>query len=112
MAAAALAVGEARPVAGNLSPHLPWELANPRWAASLNPLLSNPLTDGLILPGVLLATGSNVINHKLGRKLQGYFVILKNANITVYDTQTTNQTPEATLKLVASGAGTVSLYVF
>lgn len=99
-------------VAGNLSPKLPWELANPRWAASLNPVLSNPLVDGNLLQGVVLASGNNVINHGLGRKLQGYIVVLKSANVTIYDTQSTNPHPELTLILVASGAATISVYCF
>ncbi len=109
--ASALAVGEVL-VAGSLSPHLTWELANPKWAATLNPLLANPIVGGLILPGIALTTGTNVISHKLGRKLQGYIVILKSADVTIYDTQATNQMPDLTLKLVASGAAAVSLYVF
>ncbi len=112
MVAVALAAEAAHKVAGNLSPHLTWELANPKWAATLNPLLANPLVNGQILPGILLATGTNVINHRLGRKLQGYFIILKSANVTTYDSQAMNQTPDVTLHLVSSGAVMVSLYVF
>ncbi len=103
---------EARKVAGNLSPKLPWDLANPKWAASINPILSNPLVGGKILSNIVLATGSNVINHGLGKELQGWIPILNNANITIYDSQTTNSMPELTLVLVASGAATVSIYVF
>lgn len=96
----------------SLSPKLPWELANPKWAGELNPVLANPLVSGLVLPQVLLATGANTVNHTLGRKLQGYIIILKNANVTMYDSQATNQRPELTLILNSSGAAMVSLYVF
>ncbi len=99
-------------MAGNLSPKLPWELANPRWASSLNPVLANPIISGQILGPIGVITGANVINHGLGRKLQGYFVIMNNAAVTFYDSQTTNQRPELTLILNASGAATLSLYVF
>ncbi len=99
-------------VAGNLSPKLPWELANPKWAARLNPLLANPLVNGSVLSNQVLKSGDNVINHGLGRTLQGYFVILNNAAVTFYDKQATNSMPDLTLVLVASGAATVSLYVF
>lgn len=104
--------GGAAVVAGNLSPKLDWSLANPKWAATLNPLLANPLSNGSILPNVVLKTGANVINHGLQQKLQGYFVILNNANVTFYDSQSTNQKPELYLILNASGPATVSLYVF
>ncbi len=82
-------VGAAK-VAGNLSPKLPWELANPKWAATLNPVLLNPLLGGQVISGIILATGANVINHRLSRKLVGYIVVLNNAAETFYDSQATN----------------------
>lgn len=99
-------------VAGNLSPSLPWDLSKTKWASTLNPLLANPLVNGRIIPGVVLVTGANVINHGLGRKLQGYFVVLNDANETFWDNQATNSMPDLTLVLNASGPATVSLYVF
>lgn len=99
-------------VAGSLSPKLPWELANPKWSATLNPVLANPLVNGLVLANIALTTGNNTINHELGRKLQGYLVTLKNANVTIYDSQQTNQYPDLYLVLISSGAAVVSLYVF
>lgn len=100
-------------MAGNyLSPSLPWALANPKWAATLNPLLGNPIVNGSLLQGVVLKTGTNVINHGLGRKLMGYMVVLCNAAATFYDNQEENQRPELTLALVSSAPATVSIYVF
>ncbi len=99
-------------MAGSLSSNLPWELANNKWAASLNPVIANPLVNGQIIPNVALISGRNVINHKLQRKLQGYLVILNSASATFYDGQATNQMPDLILILYASGATTVSLYVF
>lgn len=99
-------------MAGNLSPKLPWDLANPKWAATLNPVIGNPLVNGLVLSNIPLVSGTNVINHKLGRNLQGYIVILKSANVDIYDSQQTNQMPDLTLRLISSGTATISLYVF
>jgi hypothetical protein len=103
---------EARKVAGSLSPKLPWELANPKWAASLNPVLANPLIGGQILDGIVLVSGDNTINHGLNAKLQGYIIVLNNSAVTFYDKQSTNQRPELTLILNSSGAATISLWVF
>lgn len=105
-------MGGAAKVVGNLSPKLPWELANPKWAATLNPVLANPAVLGILLPPQTLASGDNTINHTLGRKLQGYVVVLNSAATTFYDKQATNPRPQLTLVLNASGATTVSLYVF
>ncbi len=99
-------------MAGELSPKLPWELANPKWAASLNPVIANPLMAGNLLAGIVLVTGANSISHRLGRKLVGYIVVLNSAAVTVYDSQATNQYPDLYLILNASGATTISLYVF
>ncbi len=99
-------------MAGSLSSNLPWELANNKWAGTLNPLLANPLVNGQFLKNVVLVSGNNIINHGLQRKLQGYLVVLNSAAVTFYDNQATNQTPDLTLSLHASGATTVTLYVF
>lgn len=106
------AAAEVPKVAGNLSPKLPWELANPKWAATINPVLSNPLLNGSLLQNISVDSGTNTINHGLGRKLQGYFVSMNDSAVTFYDEQQLNSRPQLTLLLVASGAATISLYVF
>lgn len=83
-----------------------------QWGSQLNPLLGSPIVNGILLQGVSLSTGTNVINHKLGRNLVGWIITRRRANATVYDTQDTNQTPQLTLQLTASGAVVVDLYVF
>ena len=95
-----------------LSPRLDWSQAQTKWAATLNPIVSNPLVSGLILSNIKVTTGANTINHLLGRDLQGYIVILNSASITYYDSQAANQRPQLTLILNASGDATISLYVF
>jgi len=56
--------------------------------------------------------GKNVVNHKLGQKLQGYVVVLNSADATFYDMQSLNPNQDKTLIIVASSAATVSLIVF
>ena len=99
-------------MAGNLSSKLPWDLANPKWAATLNPILSNPIINGRVLSPVVVTSGDNVINHGLSRQLQGWIVVLNNAAVTFYDKQATNQYSDLTLILTSSGVATVTLYVF
>lgn len=79
---------------------------------ALGPLLKNPLTNGIILEGVALTTGSNTISHGLGRNLQGWFTVRVRSSATFYDTQDTNTTPQNTLVLVASADVVVNLYVY
>lgn len=82
------------------------------WAQQLDPIIANPTVDNLILKNVSLVTGTNVINHKLGRTLQGWNPVRVRANATIYDQQDTNQTPQLTLILVASAPVVVDLVVF
>ena len=82
------------------------------WSSQLDPVLANPVCSSSILSNIVVKTGSNTINHLLGQKLQGYVVIMTNAAVTFYDTQSTNPNPQQTLQLVASGPATISLLVF
>lgn len=95
---------------------LPQQLTYPqlmtKWAAILNPFLDNPPNNSLVLKNIHLSTGSNVVNHFLGRPLQGWKPTRVRASATLYDTQDTNQTPQLTLVLVASAAVVVDLEVF
>jgi len=80
-----------------------------RWKALLDPVIAEPLVGGSLLTGVVLASGANTINHKLGQTPVGWFLVDNNANVTVYRSQPFN---DLTLTLTSSGAATVSLYVF
>lgn len=82
------------------------------WASELDPLLKNPTNNCSVLSSVQLQIGSNVINHKLGRKLQGWSVVRKRAAADVYDTQDSNPTPALTLTLTSSAVVVVDLLVF
>lgn len=83
------------------------------WAAQLDPVIKQPFTQGLLIKSVALASGANVVNHKLGRKLQGWVVTrYRGAAASIFDTQDVNPTPALTLTLNSSAAVTVDLYVF
>lgn len=95
-----------------LSTKLPYELLLTQWSQALNPVLSSPTATPILLRAVTLTSGSNTINHQLGRVLQGYIVVLNSASATFFDGQTTNPSPERTLILNASAPTTVSILVF
>jgi hypothetical protein len=80
---------------------------------SLNPIVQLPQTQGQILQNVILASGTNIIEHKLGRTLLGWYPVRMRGNfVQLYDQQVTNVTPAVTLMLYASVAGDIDLYVF
>lgn len=82
------------------------------WASQLDPLIKHPLNGSLVIKNVALSTGVNSINHKLGRKLQGWTIVRQRAGATIYDTQDTSTTPALTLTLVSSAPVSVDLLVF
>lgn len=88
-------------------------LLQTQWSSQLNPLLSLPLLNGLILRNIALQSGDNVIDHRLGRPLVGWLVIRqRDAFYGVYDKQDDNPRPSLTLILNAAGNTNVDLYVF
>lgn len=91
---------------------LPWTQAQDRWATFLNPVIDNVANQSILLQNVSLVAGNNVINHKLGRKLQGWKTVRVRAAATIYDTQDSNQTPQLTLNLFSSAPVVVDLEVF
>ena len=78
--------------------------------ASLGPLVANPLLNGSLLTGVNLASGANSVNHKLGRVPRGWFIVSSSTADVVYGS--VSSATDTTLTLTASGAITVSLWVF
>lgn len=91
---------------------LPLEMMTTEWATQLNPVLANPTLKTVLLKDVALISGTNVINHKLSRPLQGWSTARVRASATIYDLQDSNQTPQLTLVLVASAPVTIDLVVF
>lgn len=83
-----------------------------RWASILNPVLSNELLNGHVLENVELISGVNVINHQLGRPLQGWLLVRQRAAGTVYDQQDSAAFPTLNLVLNASAPMKVNIYVF
>lgn len=79
------------------------------WKSQLDPILSNPVTQGNILTGITLAVGTNVINHKLSRMQQGWIITDTTAASVIFRNAPLNAT---TLSLHASAITTISLLVF
>ncbi len=83
-----------------------------KWATMIEPVINNPANNSLLLKNVALTTGTNVVNHLLGRKLIGWNPVRVRALASIYDMQDTNQTPQLTLVLVSSANVTIDLQVF
>jgi hypothetical protein len=71
-----------------------------------------PFLDGVLIPDIALVTGVNVIQHKLGRKLRGWYITRQRASATIWDGQDTNLLPDRTLVLETSADVTVDIWAF
>jgi len=89
-----------------------FQLMQSAWARVIQPVIDLPPNQGQILKSVQLVSGTNRINHKLGRKLQGWYLVRKRSAADIYDTQDTNQMPSLTLELVSSASVSVDIFVF
>lgn len=85
------------------------DLIQTRWKSQLDPVLSNRLTQGLLLSQVAIVTGSNVINHLLDRNQQGWFITDINAAAQLYRSAPLN---DKTLTLTSDAPCIISLWVF
>jgi hypothetical protein len=92
-----------------LSPKLSWELANPLWAQVLNPVITNPLNGIQVLQNVALINGATVVNHRLGKQMQGWFIVDMDSAATVYRSAPLN---DKTITLTSNAAVNVNLAVF
>lgn len=80
-----------------------------RWISILNTICGKLLLDGVYLEGVSLNSGVTTVNHKLGRKPQGYILCDQDAAASIYRSQPFN---DLTLTLTSSAAVTVAIWVF
>lgn len=86
-------------------------LMQTKWASQINPLLTNPLLTGTLIKDISLTSGDNQINHLQGQPLNGYIIVgMSGAYADIYEKPSPN--PNLFLILNASGATTISLYVF
>lgn len=79
------------------------------WAQQLDPVVNNPANQSIIIPNVKLINGATVVNHLLGRQMQGWAIVDITSAATVYRSKPFNN---LTLTLTSNAATTVSLMVF
>lgn len=95
---------------GFLSSKLPWDLAQTKWSATLNPIIALPILAGLQIDGInLKANKPQAINHLLQRIPQGWFVVDNTANTSIWRTQGFNP---LTITLESSADTTISIWIF
>ena len=91
------------------SDDLQFMLHQTKWKAALDPVLSSPLPQGSLIEGVSLISGTNTINHLLGRMMQGWFIVDIDSGALVYRSQPFNK---LTLTLTSSAPAHCAIWVF
>lgn len=70
---------------------------------------NNPILNGLYIENIAIVSGTaKVVNHKLQRKLKGYFIGKISADANIWDTASGDKT----LTLNSDANVTVSIWVF
>jgi len=82
---------------------------NPILASTLNPIIANPTLSGHALLSITLKTGTNTVNHGLGRLMQGFYITDVDAAVVPYRSQPMNA---STLTLTCSAPVTINLWVY
>lgn len=94
---------------------LPQKLDLPKmqttWAEQINPVLANLLIQGQLLKAQTLINGTTVINHRLGRQFQGWFLVSPKASASVFEAAY-QPNPTLTLTLTSNAAVITDLWVF
>jgi hypothetical protein len=86
-----------------------FSLLQTNWSTQLDPVIAFPPNKGLLVKDVSLINGVNTINHRLGRKPQGYVIADINAAATIYRSQPFDA---LTLTLTSNAAAIATIWVF
>jgi len=93
-----------------LSPKLPWELAQTKWASIINPIISLPILNGNQISNITLkANVPLVVNHLLQRMPQGWFITDNTADASIWRAAVYNN---LTITLEASANTTISFWIY
>jgi hypothetical protein len=79
----------------------------------IEPFLNSEIINGVLIKNVNLDSSiTNQVNHKLGRKPQGWIIVRQRANSIIWDSQDTNTKANRTLELSCSANVTIDLWIF
>lgn len=92
-----------------LPKNLTWGMAQSQWPQVIDPVVNNQLNQGQLIGPIALISGTNVINHKLGRNQLGWIITDQDAASSIYRNAVFNN---LTLSLSSSAPCNISLWVF
>lgn len=78
----------------------------------LNPLLELPISDGVLIKDLTINTADTLIEHKLGRRPEGFLITRLKSNSVIYESATANNEATRLIILIASATATADIYFF
>ena len=94
----------------SLQQQLPWEASRTVWAQQLNPVIANPIVQGVAITSVTLdANTPKTFSTTLNRMQQGWFLTDIMSAAKVWRTEAFNTT---TITLEADADTTISIWVY
>lgn len=94
----------------SLPKKLPYELMLTQWGSQLDPVIANPIVQGVALTGITLVAGTpKTIPTTLNRQQQGWILTDNTANAVIFRTQPFNAN---NLTLQSNVNTTISVWVF
>jgi len=76
----------------------------------INLISDVPFLDGIYHRNISLVTGTNQINHRLGRLYLGYIILRKTASADIYESGTVDKSK--VISVYSTGNVTIDLWVF
>lgn len=84
-----------------------------RVADAIDRIAGIPTLDGSMLSGVILTAGiDNFVSHGLGRKFLGWHVVDRTPDAGVFESATTNKSPDKFILLNSNADVTITLWAF
>ena len=79
---------------------------------TLNPLLELPISDGVLIKDLSIATSDTLVEHKLGRDYEGFIITRLKTNSVIFESDTANVFKDRKIILKASATATADIYFY
>ena len=79
---------------------------------TLNPLLELPISDGVLIKDLSIATSDTLVEHKLGRDYEGFIITRLKTNSVSFESDTANDFKDRKIILKASATATADIYFY
>ena len=79
---------------------------------TLDQVIRRQILDGVLVTGIKLVAGLNIVNHTLLKPVSGFLIVERNANEQVWNGVSSKVNENLNIALQSSGAVTVSIWFF